>query len=391
MMVKPQEMFQIPHAVTTLFTDSEADGIDEDDDPILEIQSIPHFGGINRVRVMPQQPHVVAVWSDQGVVNLMDIRHRLSTLDIGSANGFAPPEGYRPGSTAPSEPVHSFSGHATEGFALGWSPVAPGRLATGDCSRFMYVWDAETGSAVTALGSSTSSSAAGGSASWGWTVSSSPYTGHTDSVEDIVWSPVEPTVFASCSVDGTLRIWDIRDARKSQLHVKAHNCDVNVLSWNSQRAPFLLAAGADDGAFSVWDLRDLHKSGPSTEYNSMYSWHRGPVTSIQWDPYDENVLAVASADDTVTIWDLSMEADTEQALSGQVASAAAAAGADEDVAELPPQLLFVHQGQNDVKEATFHPQVPGMVLSTAGDGFNLWKPDIDVQAEPDEDDDKQLA
>ena len=140
---------------------------------------------------------------------------------------------------------------------MGWSPVVPGRLATGDCSKFMYVWDAETGSMVTAMGDSSKSAATSGAASWGWRVSNTPYTGHTASVEDIVWSPVEPTVFASCGVDGTLRIWDTRDARKSQLHVKAHDCDVNVLSWNSERAPFLLAAGADDGAFSVWDMRDL--------------------------------------------------------------------------------------------------------------------------------------
>ena len=57
------------------------------------------------------------------------------------------------------------------------------------------------------------------------------------------------------------------------------------------------------------------------------------------------------------------------------AAVAAASGAA-NIADLPPQLLFVHQGQRDIKEIHFHPQIPGAVLSTAADSFTVFKPAI---------------
>jgi len=38
----------------------------------------------------------------------------------------------------------------------------------------------------------------------------------------------------------------------------AHDCDVNVISWNTQ-IKFLLASGDDKGEFRIWDLRMLMK------------------------------------------------------------------------------------------------------------------------------------
>ena len=59
--------------------------------------------------------------------------------------------------------------------------VSVGMLATGDCERFIYVWKPNDDGT--------------------WTVSDKPYEAHTASVEDIQWSPSEPHVFSSCSVD----------------------------------------------------------------------------------------------------------------------------------------------------------------------------------------------
>ncbi|XLS64397.1 hypothetical protein HN51_024371, partial [Arachis hypogaea] len=65
-----------------------------------------------------------------------------------------------------------------------------------------------------------------------WNIDNTPFVGHTASVEDLQWSPTEPYVFASCSVDGSIAIWDTRWGKLPAASFKDHNADVNVMSWN---------------------------------------------------------------------------------------------------------------------------------------------------------------
>lgn len=71
-------------------------------------------------------------------------------------------------------------------------------------------------------------------------------------------------------------------------------------------------------------------------------WHTSAITSIQFEPREESVLAVSSADNKLTIWDFSVEVDESETV------------VDADF-EIPPQLMFLHQGQVDMKELRFHP------------------------------------
>ncbi|KAM4062678.1 WD domain, G-beta repeat domain-containing protein [Hirsutella rhossiliensis] len=322
--------------------EDESDDDDDDDEeaePILESKSIPLGSTTNRIRAHqipasePGRPPttLTATMTESSNVFIHDVTPHLASFD-------------NPGTVITpqqNKPISTIRAHKAEGYAVDWSPTVPGgKLLTGDNDGLVYVTTRTDGG--------------------GWVTDSRAFQGHTGSVEEIQWSPSEQSVFASASSDGTVRVWDVRSkSRKPALTVQVSASDVNVLSWSRQTS-HLLASGADDGTWAVWDLRQWKAGAADTPQPlASFDFHKEQITSVEWHPTDDSIMAVAAGDNTVTLWDLAVELDDEESKD--------TAG----VKDVPPQLLFVHY-LKAVKELHWHPQITGSLVAT-GEEFSVFR------------------
>ncbi|GMH37414.1 hypothetical protein BSKO_05287 [Bryopsis sp. KO-2023] len=314
--------------------DSSDEEVEESGASVMHYRRVRHFTGVNRIRSMPQKSTMVAAWGERGNVQVFDMEAQMKDLVeedvpiLKVANKIL------------NKKAIFAHKHATEGFALDWSGVVEGQLASGDCRKNLHVWSPTEG---------------------GWNVSN-PLRGHTKSVEDIQWSPSEATVLASGSVDKSIKIWDTRNSKGAMISVNAHETDVNVITW-SPLVTYMLASGGDDGNMKIWDLRNFKEEA----HVAQFKFHKEAVTSIEWSPHEGSMLASSGADDQLVVWDLALERDPEEEVQlGPKTNA-------QVPEDLPPQVLFLHGGQSNIKELHWHKQIPGVIGSTASDGFNIFK------------------
>lgn len=319
--------------------DSDVDDEDEDEqyNPILESENIPLKHTTNRLRISPwaskTNEYLTATMSESGEVYIFDISAQFKAFDT---PGYVIPK-------TSKRPIHIVKNHGNvEGYGVDWSPTEDGNLLTGDVTGRIHFTSRNNSK---------------------WFTDRTPYQVNDSSIEDIQWSKSEKTVFATAGVDGYVRIWDTRSKKhKPALSVVASKSDVNVISW-CDKIDYLLASGHDDGTWGVWDLRNFQ---PNTQPSPVvsYDFHKSPITSIAFNPLDESIIAVSSEDNTVTLWDLAVEADDEEIAQQRQEM--------KELNDIPPQLLFVHW-QKDVKDVRWHKQMPGTLVSTGTDGLNIWK------------------
>ncbi len=130
--------------------------------------------------------------------------------------------------------------------------------------------------------------------------------GHVAMLNDGTWHSRDKEVFATCSNDGTCRIWNVQNLKTHKSVIKPRSSGGLRATPNScryTRNGELISVGCNDGSIQMWDtrrsfvntsrlIRDAHSKGSE-------------ITCIQFS-YDGNNLLSRGTDETLKLWDMKM-------------------------------------------------------------------------------------
>lgn len=152
---------------------------------------------------------------------------------------------------------------------------------------------------------------------------------HLFSVSTVHWYPCDTGVFTSAGLDSYLRIWDANAMRQAEnVYLKdpiyCHHVEV--------AQPTLLAAGTKKPRLVLCDMR----TGSSCQ---ELRGHLGSVFAVRWNPQTPGLLASASRDGQVKLWDV-------RCARGSLATIPAHKGSVISLAFLPDGLQLLSMGND---------------------------------------------
>ncbi|KAI8866248.1 WD40 repeat-like protein [Ramicandelaber brevisporus] len=290
-------------------------------------QKIPHEGEPNRARYMPQNPDLIATKAVNGQVLLFD--RTKAPLMPKTADAPCKPELRLLGHTAEGygldwhplkeghlisaagdksicywdirgmsgkeqstmEPLHVFKHHTKSVSDVAWHPMHTCMFASVGDDGQLCMWDIRD------------------------TKSSHPRSKVTDAhrgeINAVSFNPSSEFLFATGGAnDCIVALWDLRNMKNSLHQLEGHREAVQQLSW-SPHNPTILGSSSSDRRVHVWDISRIgeeqsaedQEDGPP-ELLFMHGGHTNSVVDFSWNKNEPWTVCSVAEDNVMQIWQM---------------------------------------------------------------------------------------
>jgi len=133
---------------------------------------------------------------------------------------------------------------------------------------------------------------------WDWEKNwscTSVFEGHAHYVMQVNWNPKDTSIFASCSLDRSIKVWGITGGSSSaHFTLTGHKKGVNCVEYAPTGEKPYLISGADDRSVCVWDYQ-------TKQCIQTLSSHTNNVSATLFHP-TLPIILTGSEDGTVRVW-----------------------------------------------------------------------------------------
>lgn len=178
--------------------------------------------------------------------------------------------------TRPQGPILSLEEHTAEVYGVDWNMNAKNLVASASWDRLVKVWDMAQAVCI------------------------KTYAAHTQICYAAIWSPARPMSVATVAGDAMLHIMDLNSPGDAPVtSIQAHQHEILTVDWNKYNE-FQVVTGSVDKTIRVFDLRN--PSGPL----QVLHGHQLAVRRVKTHPHCDHQLVSASYDMSVNVWDLNV-------------------------------------------------------------------------------------
>eukprot|EP01033_Poteriospumella_lacustris_P008928 gene8927-6410_t len=171
---------------------------------------------------------------------------------------------------------------------------------------------------------------------------------HPGIVYGVAWAPFQSTIFATCCHDGLVRVFNYAMMGELLYTLRGHNARVFSVNW-SPIVPGLLATASDDRSILVWNINESSHTGGSSSAvtpKMQLQGHTNNVRALCWSCELDNILLSGSWDSTIRVWNVN---------TGHC-------------------LAIIRDHNADIYSIASHPQMPFTYISCSRDNtVRLWE------------------